>query len=292
VMANVLVEEEEEEEEEVIEDCEPCVAVRLVSAAAWYVVHKRQVYNYPRVIPWFLFSQVIMTMLQEEQPHGKIYDAVDTYFPESTPPPHPKATAQDLVLVQAAQENFRDLVLGLLSDRRQRDKYVQEHLENDYGELFSRVVEELFCDYLWQLESTLPEPNFEQLLEAACFRGPSQPPQPDSNILSCYFTAMGYQIIEFPPHPSSSSQSSPLLHSDGDEEGQHRTPEPCKAQPSPSRSKTGQSCLPCDEGDSHGHHSDTQETGTSYDFSDPFPIPIAHLLACGFLKADYKMQIG
>ncbi|XP_042331168.1 TERF1-interacting nuclear factor 2 isoform X2 [Sceloporus undulatus] len=285
-MANVLM-EEEEEEEEVLEDCEPCVAVRLVSAAAWHVLHKRQVYNYPRVLALLetigeaapdlvhfrhlakirlgLQAKVIMTMLQEEQPHGKIYDAIDTYFPENTPLSHPKATAEDLELVQAAQENFRDLVLGLLSDRRQQDKYVQEHLENDYGEVFSRVVEELFCDYLWQLESTLPEPNFQQLLEAACFRGPSQPPQPDSNILSSYFTAMGYQIIECPPHPSSSRQSIPLLHSDGKKE-QPQAPESCKAQPSLGRSKTRQSCPPrAEEGDFHGHHSDSQETDESGD---------------------------
>lgn len=39
----------------------------------------------------------------------------------------------------------------------------QEHLETDYGAAFVQVVEELFCDYLWQLESTLPKPCFQKV---------------------------------------------------------------------------------------------------------------------------------
>ncbi|KAJ7313165.1 hypothetical protein JRQ81_004439 [Phrynocephalus forsythii] len=115
-----------------------------------------------------------MALLQEEQPHVKVYEAMDIYFPEREPEPHPKATAQDLELVQAAQENFRDLVFGLLKDRREREKYVQEHLENDYGEAFSQVVEDLFCDYLIQLENTLPEPDFQQCSPNE--RGQPRPP--------------------------------------------------------------------------------------------------------------------
>ncbi|KAJ6653074.1 hypothetical protein lerEdw1_010160 [Lerista edwardsae] len=200
---------------------EPCVALRLVAAAAWHVVQERQIRNFPQVLALLdavweaapslvhyrhlaklrlgLQAKVIMTMLQEEQPDGKIYTAVDTYFPENEPQSHPRVTAEDLKLVQAAQENFRDLVLGLLSDCRQREKYVQEHLETDYGAAFVQVVEDLFCDYLWQLESTLPEPCFQKvlgkhLLEAATIHGPHQA-SPDPDILSRYLTDMGYRPI-------------------------------------------------------------------------------------------------
>nr|XP_028559204.1 TERF1-interacting nuclear factor 2 isoform X5 [Podarcis muralis] len=213
----------EEEEAEAIGGAapDPCVALRLVAAAAWHVVQKQQVHDFPRVLALLaavkevapdlvhfrhyaklrlgLQAKVIMNMLQEQQPNGKIYDALDTFFPEGETQPHSKATPQDMEMVRVAQENFRDLVFGLLSDRREREKYVQEHLEKDYGEAFMQVVEELFHDYLWQLEKTLPEPHLQQLLDATCLQGPSGTPQPDSSILSHYLSAMGHQTAGIPP---------------------------------------------------------------------------------------------
>ncbi|XP_062993442.1 TERF1-interacting nuclear factor 2 isoform X2 [Elgaria multicarinata webbii] len=288
-MAAMVVEEEEEEEEEVAkaQAPDPCVALRLVAAAAWHVVRERQVHNFPRVLVLLeavaeaapnlvhfrhliklrlgLQAKIIMKMLQEQQPHWKIYDAIDSYFPEREPPPHPKATAQDLKLVQAAQDNFRDLVLGLLSDPTHLKNYVQDHLENDYGEAFLHVVEELFYDYLWQLESTLPEPCFQQLLEAACLQGPSQTPQPDSSILSRYLTAMGHRVAGLPAHPPYSSCSSPPLHMEEQEEGP-RTPEPCKMRSSPAGARRARSRPPCArEEDPVRPHAGNQETGEAGD---------------------------
>nr|XP_028559201.1 TERF1-interacting nuclear factor 2 isoform X2 [Podarcis muralis] len=241
----------EEEEAEAIGGAapDPCVALRLVAAAAWHVVQKQQVHDFPRVLALLaavkevapdlvhfrhyaklrlgLQAKVIMNMLQEQQPNGKIYDALDTFFPEGETQPHSKATPQDMEMVRVAQENFRDLVFGLLSDRREREKYVQEHLEKDYGEAFMQVVEELFHDYLWQLEKTLPEPHLQQLLDATCLQGPSGTPQPDSSILSHYLSAMGHQTAGLPMHPPSPRLSSTLVHSE--EEGEHRTLEPSQA---------------------------------------------------------------
>ncbi|XP_033025630.1 TERF1-interacting nuclear factor 2 isoform X2 [Lacerta agilis] len=246
-MAATVVEEEAEAIAREAPD--PCVALRLVAAAAWHVVKKQQVHDFPRVLALLeavkeaapdlvhfrhlaklrlgLQAMVIMRMLQEQQPNGKIYNALDTFFPEGETQPHTKATPQDVEMVRLAQENFRDLVFGLLSDRREKEKYVQEHLEKDYGEAFMQVVEELFHDYLWQLEKTLPEPHLQQLLDAACLQGPSQTPQPDSSILSCYLSTMGYQTAGLPTHPPSPRLSSSLVHSE--EEGEHRTLEPSQA---------------------------------------------------------------
>ncbi|XP_061448130.1 TERF1-interacting nuclear factor 2 isoform X2 [Rhineura floridana] len=267
-----MVEEEEEEAIVTRAASEPCIALRLVAAAAWHVVRERQVHDFPQVLALLaavgeaapdlvhfrhlaklrlgLQAKVIMNMLQEEQPSGEIYNAIDTYFPETETPPHPKATDQDLKLVQTAQGNFRDLVLGLLRDRGQREKYVQEHLENDYGESFLHVVEELFHDYLWQLENTLPEPHFQQLLDAACTQGPDHAPQPDATILSRYLSVMGYQTVGFPWPAPSPSPSSNLVHS---EEAGHSTPEPAQSNPGRNRS----ACI--QEEDSHRHHLGNQE---------------------------------
>ncbi|XP_063157687.1 TERF1-interacting nuclear factor 2 isoform X2 [Candoia aspera] len=261
----------------------PAAALRLVAAAAWHVVRQRRAPDFARALAFLeavgqaapdlvpfqhlaklrlgLQAKIIMNMLQEKQPHGKIYDALDAYFPESESQLHPKATAQDLELVQTAQENFRVLVLGLLSDSRHEEKYVQEHLENDYGESFLQVVEELFKDYLWQLEHTLPKPCFQQLLQAASIQGLSQPPQPSASILSQYLTAMGYQWAGC-PEPSSSP---------------HRSVSPCQCEedslgasqpfsPPPGRGRR-ENCLSClSEENSQGHHAVHRQTDAAGDF--------------------------
>nr|XP_060635953.1 TERF1-interacting nuclear factor 2 isoform X1 [Anolis sagrei ordinatus]XP_060635955.1 TERF1-interacting nuclear factor 2 isoform X1 [Anolis sagrei ordinatus] len=289
-MGSVSVQEEEEEEEEP-EGHDPFVALRLVAAASWHVVEERQVCDFPRVLAMLeavgeaapdlvhfrhlakvqlgLQAKVIMTMLQNEESYGQIYEAVDAFFPEHNPTmAHPKATAEDLELVQAAQDNFRDLVLNLLSDRGERDKYVQEHLENDYGEAFSNVVEELFCDYLWQLESTLPKPDLEKLLEAVCFRGPRNNPQADLAILSRYFTVMGYQLVGITARLCTSNPPNPPRHSEGEDEVEEPStpPELCKPPSSLGRSIVEQRCFPCpQEGDFQEHHSGSQETDDSMD---------------------------
>uniref|UniRef100_A0A8D0HQG5 TERF1-interacting nuclear factor 2 N-terminal domain-containing protein n=1 Tax=Sphenodon punctatus TaxID=8508 RepID=A0A8D0HQG5_SPHPU len=195
-----------------------CASLRLVAAAAWHTVRERETRDYPRVLGLLgavgeaapnlvryrhfaklrlgLQAAVIMKMLQEEQPDGKVYDAVDMYFPEREPQIQPQATARDRKLVQEAQETFRELVLGLLRDRQRREEYVQDHLEADYGESFLRVVEELLYDYLWQMERALPEPCLPQLLEVAWTHSPApqplHPPQ-EIGVLSRYLSDMGYQ---------------------------------------------------------------------------------------------------
>ncbi|KAK4805401.1 hypothetical protein QYF61_010075 [Mycteria americana] len=88
-------------------------------------------------------------MLQEAQPDGKVFDAIDSFFPEGEAPaaglgqavsdgggegcggpgvPSPPAspqTPQELAMVAEAQESFRELVLALLADRGRRAAYLQ-----------------------------------------------------------------------------------------------------------------------------------------------------------------------
>ncbi|XP_060111371.1 TERF1-interacting nuclear factor 2 isoform X2 [Heteronotia binoei] len=273
---------------------DPYMALRLVAAAAWHTVREHRIQDFSCVLALLeavedaapdlvhyrhlaklrlgLQAQVIMNMLREEEADGKIYSAVDRYFPEREPPPHPKATTHDLKLVRVARENFRDLVLGLLSDQRQRETYVQKHLENDYGKTFQSVVEELFYDYLWQLETTLPAPHFQQLLKAAHTPDLSQS-SPDPTILSRYLSDMGYQTTEFPAPPSSPGQSRPSCQSE-DQQQQQQPPETSEASRQPMnlrRSRRKRSCPPsAPELNSPGNHTSSllpgiQETGESED---------------------------
>ncbi|KAL8177168.1 UNVERIFIED_CONTAM: hypothetical protein K2H54_042814 [Gekko kuhli] len=267
---------------------DPSTALRLVAAAAWHTVREHRIQDFSRVLRLLeavedaapelvhyrhlaklrlgLQAKVIMNMLREAESDGEIYDAIDTYFPEQEPPPRPKATAHDLRLVRVARENFRDLVLGLLSDQRQRETYVQKHLENDYGKTFQSVVEELFYDYLWQLESTLPKPHFQQLLKAAHTPDNSQS-SPDPGILSRYLSDMGYQTTEFPAPPSSPGQSRPVCQSEDNLQQPLGTSEASRQPPNPHRSRRKRSCPPrAPELDSPGNHTGLrlpgdQETG-------------------------------
>ncbi|XP_038226279.1 TERF1-interacting nuclear factor 2 isoform X5 [Dermochelys coriacea] len=184
---------------------DPCAPLRLAAAAAWQVVRARQ---------------VIMGMLQEEQPDGKIYHAVDTYFPEGEHQRHPLATARDLRLVGEAQETFRELVLGLLSDRQHRETYVEEQLEAEYGEPFLGGLEGLLYEYLVRLESSLSPPQLQQLQEAAWSECPlAGNPQrpPELSVLAQYLTDMGHH------QHTGSVTSTPSLPQPGAEQPLSRT---------------------------------------------------------------------
>ncbi|OPJ74299.1 hypothetical protein AV530_014169 [Patagioenas fasciata monilis] len=71
-----------------------------------------------------------MRMLREAEPDGRILDALDWFFPEGegleAPPPGPtQPTPRELRLVGEAQENFRELILGLLGDPVRRAEYLE-----------------------------------------------------------------------------------------------------------------------------------------------------------------------
>ncbi|XP_067171090.1 TERF1-interacting nuclear factor 2 [Apteryx mantelli] len=130
-------------------DVSPSVALRLALAGAWHVVRGRSLGQFPRVLGLLeavgraapgavryrhgarlrlgLQAAVVVRMLQEAQPDGKVLDAVDSFFPEGETPAAAQghATPRDLAMVGEAQESFRDLVLALLGDRSRRAAYLQ-----------------------------------------------------------------------------------------------------------------------------------------------------------------------
>uniref|UniRef100_A0A8C4WSU4 TERF1 interacting nuclear factor 2 n=1 Tax=Gopherus evgoodei TaxID=1825980 RepID=A0A8C4WSU4_9SAUR len=267
---------------------DPCAPLRLAAAAAWQVMRARQVRDFPRVLglleavgqaaPDVVFfrhyarlrlglqAAVIMGMLQEEQPDGKIYDAVDTYFPEGEHQRHPLATARDLRLVGEAQETFRELVLGLLSDRQRRETYVEEQLAAEYGEPFLGGLEGLLYEYLERLESTLPPPQLQQVWRGNVGEGegsggggqfwitcsnppPPQlqetawsecplagPPQhpPELSILAQYLTDMGH-------HQHAGSPTLPLVTSTPS------LPQPVPGTPGSRRRRSQEGAVPAQE---------------------------------------------
>ncbi|XP_032073665.1 TERF1-interacting nuclear factor 2 [Thamnophis elegans] len=255
----------------------PAEALRVVAAAAWHVVCARRFPDFPRALTFLenvavaapdlvpfrhlirlrlgLQAKIVMNMFQENHPPGKIYDAMDVYFPENEPPlHHSKATPQDLDRIQKSQEKFRILVLQLLSDGKQKEKYVQERLEVDYGEVFMEEVENLFCDYLHEMEQILPQPQFHMILEAARIQTPNQFPQPSATILKQYLSDVGYQLVDDAEPPTSLPHSS---CTPCQSEGENPMTPPLSPQLGRSQSEDFASCN--SEGDSHRQPWETSE---------------------------------
>ncbi|XP_014381669.1 TERF1-interacting nuclear factor 2 isoform X2 [Alligator sinensis] len=199
------------------------LGLRLALAAAWHVVRARQTRDYPQALGLLeavgqaapdavafrhyaklclgLQAAVIMKMLEEEEPDEKIYDAVDTYFPEGKPKQHPLATPRDIEIVTEAQEAFRDQVLGLLSNRQARERYLEGQLEAEYGEAFLRMLEQLFYEYLLRLESALPLPNLYEMAWSQCPLPQATQCPKELRLLTRYLVDVGHQSQGPLPQP-------------------------------------------------------------------------------------------
>ncbi|XP_062454787.1 TERF1-interacting nuclear factor 2 isoform X4 [Rhea pennata] len=214
-------------------DVSPTVALRLALAGAWHAVRGRSLGQFPRVLGLLdavgraapgavryrhgarlrlgLQAAVVMQMLREAQPDGKVLDAVDSFFPEGEAPGagHGHASPRDLAMVAEAQESFRELVLALLGDRGRRAAYLQGAAGREYGEPFLRALERLLFEYLRRLEGALPPPDLRQLQEAVRRHAPPGPRPRDLPILSRYLADMGYAHCGPLPRPLSSAPPPP-----------------------------------------------------------------------------------
>ncbi|XP_072705364.1 TERF1-interacting nuclear factor 2 [Ciconia boyciana] len=197
-------------------DVSPGVALRVALAGAWHVVRGRSLGQFPRVLGLLeavgraapaavrfrhgarlrlgLQAAVVVQMLQEAQPDGKVFDAIDSFFPEGEAPAAGlgQATPQELAMVAEAQESFRDLVLALLADRGRRAAYLQGPAGQEYGEPFLQALERLFYEYLQRLESALPPPDLRQLHEVVWSHAPPGLRPHDLPILTRYLADMGH----------------------------------------------------------------------------------------------------
>ncbi|XP_068280998.1 TERF1-interacting nuclear factor 2 isoform X2 [Nyctibius grandis] len=193
----------------------PAAALRLALAGAWRALRGRSPAQFPRVLGLLeavgraapgavtflhgarlrlgLRAAVVVWMLREAEPDGKILDAVDTFFPEGEPlPGHAHAAPRELEMVAEAQESFREMALELLGDRARREAYLQGPAEREYGERFLAALEGLLYEFLRRVESGLPPPEIDQLHELLWRHAPSGPRPPGQPILSQYLCDMGH----------------------------------------------------------------------------------------------------
>ncbi|XP_074787259.1 uncharacterized protein LOC141973054 isoform X1 [Athene noctua] len=219
-------------------DVSPALWLRVVLAGAWRALRGRRPGQFPRVLGLLeavgraapgavrfrhgarlrlgLQAAVVVQMLREEQPDGKIFDAVDSFFPEGEVPAEGRglATPQELAMVGEAQESFRELVLSLLADQGRREAYLQGPAGEEYGEPFLRALERLFYEYLQRVESALPPPDLRQLQEVVWSHAPSRLRARDLPMLSQYLMDMGHAHCGRVPRPltaaARSARSFPL----------------------------------------------------------------------------------
>ncbi|XP_071885885.1 uncharacterized protein [Anas platyrhynchos] len=207
-------------------DVSPWVPLRLALAGAWHALRGRSLGQFPRVLRvleavgraapaalhfrhWArlrlgLQAAVVVRMLQEGQPDGRILDAIDSFFPEGDGAAlaaygHP--SPQDLELVEGAQENFRQLVLELLGDSRRRAAYLEDAAGRDYGEPFLQALESLFHEFLLRLESALPPPDVTQLQEVVWGQSGPGPRPRELPILRRYLADVGHAHLALLPRP-------------------------------------------------------------------------------------------
>ncbi|KYO36747.1 TERF1-interacting nuclear factor 2 isoform A [Alligator mississippiensis] len=251
------------------------LGLRLALAAAWHVVRARQTRDYPQALGLLdavgqaapdavafrhyaklclgLQAAVIMKMLEEEEPDEKIYDAMDTYFPEGEPKQHPLATPRDIEIVTEAQEAFRAQVLGLLSNRQARERYLEGQLEAEYGEAFLRMLEQLFYEYLLRLESALPLPNLHEMAWSQCPLPQGTQCPKELHLLTRYLVDVGHQSqgpLPQPPRtntPTSTQQQPVQLAPQPAPGSLQHPPRPAQSSKDPPRRRRLYSQMPRDQ---------------------------------------------
>ncbi|XP_014817177.1 PREDICTED: vegetative cell wall protein gp1-like [Calidris pugnax] len=120
---------------------------------------------------------VVVRLLQEAQPQARIFDAIDSFFPEGEAAPggaHGPATPRELALVGEAQENFRELVLGLVADPRRRQAYLQ--VTHQYGPVWTSISPTVLSLNIPRPPSALPvHPSIPQFIPVPSLHLPVLP---------------------------------------------------------------------------------------------------------------------
>ncbi|XP_051051614.1 TERF1-interacting nuclear factor 2 isoform X2 [Phodopus roborovskii] len=217
-------------------------SLRFVAAASWLVVRQRRVEHFPKVLEFLqslraavpglvcyrhherlcmgLKAKVVVELILQDRPWAQVLNALDHYFPESTPVPLvPEGTKQDRKILEA-RENFC-LLVKQLSKAEDLASSLQE-LEQDYGEPFLVAMEKLLFEYLCQLEKALPAVKAQELQDVLNWIQPGCLVT-DSVAMHQYGMDMGWPFPESsasgsvnPPEPKEQSprqQTKRALHS-------------------------------------------------------------------------------
>uniref|UniRef100_UPI00398EBDE8 uncharacterized protein n=1 Tax=Pristiophorus japonicus TaxID=55135 RepID=UPI00398EBDE8 len=161
--------------------------LRLIATGLWSSVTRRCPEHYERVLDFVKMiwqqaaglityrhylklciafkAKLVMEMFVQRRSLLDILQTLDRYFPRQVPG-HPRATRRDAVRERQCLLQFRKQVLLLIRDEEYREQYLQDELEEEYGNLFMAAAQRLLWEFLERLESALPQPRINQLLSA------------------------------------------------------------------------------------------------------------------------------
>ncbi|KAJ1083539.1 hypothetical protein NDU88_003697 [Pleurodeles waltl] len=150
--------------------------VRLVAAAVWAVVKRRDTEHFGKVLEFLqivhqqvpdlvfyrhhaklcagLKGKLVLDMFEKMRCPLDILKVLDNFFPVVLPE-DPFAAPHDLWKVGQCYQEFRNFTFRLIRDDKFRTHYLQKTMEHEYGEKFMNAVEKLLWEFLYRLETVL-----------------------------------------------------------------------------------------------------------------------------------------
>ncbi|KAI5098051.1 hypothetical protein C0J45_11778 [Silurus meridionalis] len=159
---------------------DPC-SIRVTAAESWMIIQARDIKHFERVMEFLhithtllpqlvtpikhmkimfgLKTLVIMWMLWDEQSIESIKDKTEKFFPDSLSQ-YRRSSHRHIDLMQKAQRDFRNFVQLLTGSPEMRKNYIQNLMEEQYGECYIMKLEERLLHYLEKLNKALPQPTY------------------------------------------------------------------------------------------------------------------------------------
>ncbi|CAL8262707.1 unnamed protein product [Merluccius merluccius] len=161
--------------------------LRVASAQAYSIIKKRDVGRYERVISFMeasyrllstlvvaikhmkilfgLKTVVIMWMLKQGQGIVPIVVKILQFFPGELPQYQNHCSNREMSLMRKNHLDFKLFAQSLAMDKKKLENYIQNQMEEQYGEHYAQKVEDRLLHYLHVLEMMLPGDTYlDQLL--------------------------------------------------------------------------------------------------------------------------------
>ncbi|XP_008291820.1 flocculation protein FLO11 [Stegastes partitus] len=103
-----------------------------------------------------LKTLVVMWMLKQRRAMVDTVSKVVQFFPSKLPQYRDRCTQREMFLMRKNHSDFKSLAQTLAMDQNRLEDYIQNQVEEEYGERYAQKVEDRLLLYLQQLEAVLP----------------------------------------------------------------------------------------------------------------------------------------
>lgn len=166
--------------------------VRVASAQVFTIVRNRHISQYKRVLAFLerthtllptlvpaikhmkitfgLKTMVIMWMLREGAGPVKVVQKINKYFPRNLPQYQVHCRKHERFLMRQNQLDFRTFAQSLIMDKQKLEDYIQNRVEEQYGDHYAQKTEERLLDYLQDVDKALPKETYiDQIMKKRSF---------------------------------------------------------------------------------------------------------------------------